>query len=88
MGREDFCWSAAVFGFYPRKVSWLTNRLVDDDGALDEALGLARQIAANCPLAIAATKQIIVDSPDWAAEEAFTGQAKIFEGRSRRRRGR
>lgn len=56
----------------------LVNRLVDDGEALAQALDLAREIAANGPLAIAATKQIIVASPDWTADEAFTRQAEIF----------
>lgn len=55
----------------------LVNRLVDDGGALAAALALAGDIAANGPLAVAATKQIVVESADWPADEAFARQAVI-----------
>jgi enoyl-CoA hydratase len=55
----------------------LVNRLVDDGDALGAALGLAREIAANGPLALTASKQIIVESADWTEEEAWTEQDKI-----------
>ena len=37
----------------------LVNRVVDDGGALDAAVELATAIAANGPLAVAATKRIV-----------------------------
>ena len=55
----------------------LVNRLVDDGTALDAAHELARGIAANGPLAVAATKRIIVESADWPAAEAFARQGEI-----------
>ncbi|MGH3762790.1 crotonase/enoyl-CoA hydratase family protein [Actinophytocola sp.] len=55
----------------------LVNRLVDDGAALDTARELARAIAANGPLAVAATKRIVVESADWPAEDAFERQAEI-----------
>src|SRR2546427_514185 len=39
----------------------LVDRLVDPGGALTEALALAETIAANAPLALAASKAILVD---------------------------
>lgn len=57
----------------------LVNRLVDDGSALEEALRLAREIAANGPLAVAATKRIIVGSQEWPAVEAFARQAEIAD---------
>jgi len=40
---------------------------------------LARAIAANGPLAVAATKRIIVDSADWPRAEEFARQREISE---------
>ena len=40
----------------------LVNRLTADGGALTEAVALARQIAENGPLAVAATKRVISES--------------------------
>jgi enoyl-CoA hydratase len=57
----------------------LVNRLTPPDGALDEALALARTIAANGPLAVAASKQIIVEAPGWPAAEMFVRQREISE---------
>lgn len=52
----------------------LVNRLVDDGQALACALELARTIAANGPLAVAATKQVLLQAPDWPQDEAFARQ--------------
>ncbi|MEP9385070.1 crotonase/enoyl-CoA hydratase family protein [Nocardioides sp. KR10-350] len=57
----------------------LVNRLVDDGGALDAALELAGRIAANGPLAVQASKQIVVGSPDWTSDQLWTEQGSIIE---------
>jgi enoyl-CoA hydratase len=57
----------------------LVNRLTPRGGALDEALVLARAIAANGPLAVAASKRIIIEAPEWLAAEMFTRQREISE---------
>jgi len=57
----------------------LVNRLTPPGGALDAAFELARRIAANGPLAVRATKRIIVESRDWPWTEAFARQAEIYE---------
>lgn len=57
----------------------LVNRLTDPGGALDAALELAATIAANGPLAVRATKRILVSSRDWPAAEAFDRQREISE---------
>ena len=57
----------------------LVNRLVAPGTAAAEAAGLARAIAANGPLAVAATKRIIVESADWPTEEQFARQREISE---------
>jgi enoyl-CoA hydratase len=55
----------------------LVNRLTPEGGALDGALQLAATIAANGPLAVAATKQIARGSGDWSWEESWRRQAEI-----------
>lgn len=57
----------------------LVNRLVDDGEALNAALELARQIAANGPLALMASKEIVVASRDWPSEEVWTRQAALID---------
>jgi enoyl-CoA hydratase len=57
----------------------LVNRLTEPGGALDAALELAETIAANGPLALAATKRIMVESVDWPDSEFFKRQAPIYE---------
>jgi enoyl-CoA hydratase len=52
----------------------LANRLTSAGAALDEAMVLARQIAANGPLAVKASKEIVLRSATWTAEEAFDAQ--------------
>jgi enoyl-CoA hydratase len=55
----------------------LVNRLAEPGGALDSALELAATIAANGPLALAATKRILTDSVDWPDAEFFDRQEAI-----------
>ncbi len=57
----------------------LVNRLAEPGEALTVALALADTIAANGPLALAATKRILVESPDWPDSEFFERQAPIYE---------
>jgi enoyl-CoA hydratase len=49
----------------------LVNRLAPSGGALDAALELAASIAKNGPLAVRATKQIVVESPEWTPADSF-----------------
>lgn len=55
----------------------LINRLVPPGEALAAARDLARQIARNAPLALAASKRIIVESAGWHGEDAFARQDEI-----------
>src|SRR5438105_2936417 len=55
----------------------LVNRLAEPGGALAEALELAGAIAANGPLALAATKRVLHESPDWPEAEFFERQGAI-----------
>ncbi|MBO3747251.1 crotonase/enoyl-CoA hydratase family protein [Streptosporangiaceae bacterium NEAU-GS5] len=56
----------------------LVNRITPAGEALPGALELARKIAANAPLALAATKRVIVESADWPREEMFARQGPII----------
>ncbi len=55
----------------------LVNRLADPGEALATALDLAEAVAANGPLALAATKRILVESVDWPDTEFFARQIEI-----------
>lgn len=55
----------------------LVNRLADDGQALDAALELARKIAANGPLALAATKAVLQQRHAWSEEEFWDRQGEI-----------
>jgi enoyl-CoA hydratase len=55
----------------------LVNRLTDPGQALEAALELAETIAANGPLALRATKRILVESADWPDAEFFSRQREI-----------
>jgi enoyl-CoA hydratase len=55
----------------------LVNRLAEPGRALETALELADAIAVNGPLALAATKRIMVESVDWPEHEFFERQAEI-----------
>jgi len=57
----------------------LVNRLSEPGEALQVALGLAKTIAANGPLALAATKRIMVESIDWPDSEFFARQSELIE---------
>ena len=56
----------------------LVNVLAEPGQVLDAAIALAEKITANGPLAVAATKRIIVESRDWAADEMWDKQTKIL----------
>lgn len=57
----------------------LINRIVAAGCALDAALTLARVIAANGPLAVAASKQVVVEAQDWSTEEMFARQEPLLQ---------
>ena len=57
----------------------LVNRLAEPGGAVDAALELAATIAANGPLALAATKTILEDARDWPESEFWDRQAPISD---------
>jgi enoyl-CoA hydratase len=55
----------------------LVSRLAEPGKALGVALGLAETIAANGPLALAATKRIMTEAVDWPDSEFFARQGEI-----------
>jgi enoyl-CoA hydratase len=57
----------------------LVNRLAEPGGALDAALELADEVAANAPLALAASKQVLVRSVDWPIAEKFERQHEFVD---------
>ncbi|MFT4288373.1 crotonase/enoyl-CoA hydratase family protein [Nocardioides sp.] len=57
----------------------LVNRLVGDGEALTAALTLAREIAANAPMSVRASKRVAVESVDWPLEECFDRQREYLE---------
>jgi enoyl-CoA hydratase len=56
----------------------LVNRVVDDGAALDVAVELAAAIAANGPLAVAATKRIALEAPGWSAADVWDRQEEVI----------
>lgn len=55
----------------------LINETVADGSALAAAQAMAARIAANGPLAVAVSKQIVRDSGDWSSDEMFSKQMDI-----------
>jgi enoyl-CoA hydratase len=56
----------------------LINAVTPSGGALDGALALAARITPNGPLAVAATRQIVAQSTDWAMADGWIEQHKIY----------
>ncbi|MDG2046464.1 MAG: crotonase/enoyl-CoA hydratase family protein [Halioglobus sp.] len=55
----------------------LVNEVVPAGTALDAAKALAEKIVANGPLAVAISKQIVLQSEDWSAEEMWQKQQEL-----------
>ncbi|MFF3493404.1 crotonase/enoyl-CoA hydratase family protein [Streptomyces sp. NPDC002795] len=55
----------------------LVNRVTETGAALEGALALARAIAANGPLAVRATKEIVANAPNWSAAEEWQRMREI-----------
>jgi enoyl-CoA hydratase len=56
----------------------LINQVVDEGKALEGALDLAARIAANGPLAVAASKKIIQEYASWPHDQRWAEQGKIM----------
>jgi enoyl-CoA hydratase len=57
----------------------LINQVVPAGTALDAARALAAKIAANGPLAVAASKRVVVESQDWNTGNMFREQEIILQ---------
>lgn len=55
----------------------LINRVVPAGTALEAANELAATIAANGPLAVAASKQVVIAQQDWSTDEMISKQGEI-----------
>lgn len=71
----------------PAQRAWaqgMVNRLVPPGQALAQAIELASRIAEQAPLAVRTSKQIVVQSDTWAADDMFSRQRPLAEpvGRS------
>jgi enoyl-CoA hydratase len=60
------------------RAAGLVNAVVPAGQALAGARDLAARIAQNAPLALAATKRVIVESLDWDSADAFARQGAII----------
>ena len=61
------------------KTNGFVNTIVEDGKALDGALELAQTIAANGPLAVQVSKQVITESQDWSQGEMWEKQAPLIK---------
>jgi enoyl-CoA hydratase len=57
----------------------VVNRLTEPGQAVEVALELAERIAANGPLALAATKEVLQGQRDWSQEEFWERQRTIVD---------
>lgn len=63
-----------VFSAAEAHLYGFVNTLCEPGAALEAAIELAERITRNGPLAVAATKEVIVKSRSWPAEQAFALQ--------------
>jgi len=56
----------------------MVNVLTKPGSALEGAIALAEEIAGNGPLAVAATKRVLVESRDWSSDEIWRRQLEII----------
>lgn len=57
----------------------MVNRLTGPGGALSGAIALAKEISANAPLSVDASKRIIRESADWSGEECWDAQRPLVD---------
>ncbi|MGD6979057.1 MULTISPECIES: crotonase/enoyl-CoA hydratase family protein [Citricoccus] len=57
----------------------LVNRVAEPGAALDVALELAEEVAGNAPLALATSKQVMIESADWPLAEKFALQHEYVD---------
>ena len=64
----------------------LVNRLAEPGAAVETALELGDTVAMNAPLALAGSKRIIEESPDWSTADMWERQEEIAAPVTRLRR--
>jgi len=57
----------------------MVNILSEPGGALDAALGVAGRIAENAPLAVSASKAVLLEAPAWDRESAWLRQRALID---------
>jgi enoyl-CoA hydratase len=57
----------------------LISQLCEPGGAVGAALELARRIAVNGPLALAASKRVLTEQQDWTTDQVWQRQREILE---------
>ncbi|GAA3522930.1 crotonase/enoyl-CoA hydratase family protein [Amycolatopsis ultiminotia] len=57
----------------------LVNAVTPSGSALDKALKLAERIAANGPLAVRVTKEVVTQAPDWPADTLWDRQQELLD---------
>lgn len=57
----------------------LLSAVTEPGGALAAAKELAGRLAKNAPLALAATKRIIIESSDWTSDEMWAKQGEVIQ---------
>ena len=57
----------------------LLNKIVPEEDLLDEAFAMARRITKNAPLAVAATKQSVLEGLAMPLKEAFKNESKLSQ---------
>ena len=62
-----------------RDVPGWVNRLTEPGQALAVACALAERVAANGPLAVRMSKQVMAQSPGWPAEQRWARQRVLLE---------
>jgi enoyl-CoA hydratase len=74
----EYALTGAHFGAEQAHVWGLVNRLTEPGAALEGALKLAAEFAANGPLAVKATKEIVANGRYWPVEERWKIQQRIM----------
>jgi enoyl-CoA hydratase len=57
----------------------LVNKLVEDGTALAEATVLAKEIGANAPLSVVASKRVVVEAAMWPPDQGFVRQRGFLD---------
>lgn len=73
----EFVLTGDIFPASRLEAAGLVNRVVPEGEALAEALAMARTIANNGPMAVAISRQVILESREWPEAEMFERQFKI-----------